>query len=66
VEAVPLAGTNVDDGVTPASGPEPEVDPPPLDDELHPESSKPTTTAAVQSRDLDPVVPMTPKPECAR
>ena len=63
MEAVPLAGVNVDDGLgLPSAALEPD---PPLDDELHPDSTKPTTRAARHSRDLEPVVPMPPKIECA-
>ncbi|HVI18811.1 MAG TPA: hypothetical protein VM684_04470 [Gaiellales bacterium] len=65
VGAVPLAGVKVDDGLALPLGPEPDVDPPPLDDELHPDSTTPTTTAAAHSRDLEPVLPMPPKLECA-
>jgi hypothetical protein len=56
---------NVEVGLAPASGLEPDVDPPPLDDELHPDSSNPATRAATHSRDREPVVPIPQSRVCA-
>jgi len=54
----------VDEGWALPLEPELDVDPPPLD-ELHPDSNTPTAKAAAHSRDLESVVPMPPKIECA-
>src|SRR3954464_1257746 len=57
VGAVPVAGVKVPVDPPAGSGATPPGLPPPLEEPAHPDSSKPTTTAAVQSRDFEREMP---------